>query len=235
MQTHFAWAWLLLVSLTACGGDEVIRGNGQLVTTTRSAPPFSGVSISDGLRAEVDVGAQTVTLLVDDNVAPHVRTDVEAGALVVGEDEGFDLLPSPGAVARIVSPTIEALEASGSSIVTATTNGANVTLAASGTATITAETTAASSVSIDAAGAGHIHLSGVGPRLVIDASEASKVESDVAGEDAEITANGASVVTVHASTKVRIRASGTSVVTVIGNPATRDVESSGEASVVFSE
>jgi hypothetical protein len=234
MQNHFAWALLLLGSLTACG-DSVIRGDGQLVTSHRSAPAFSGVSVSDDLVAEVGVGEQSITLLFDANVAPHVRTDVESEALVVGEDEGFDLLPSPGAVARIVSPTVGALEASGASVVTATANAPSVTLAAAGTATITADTTAASSVSIDASGSAFIRLSGVGPHLVIDASDASTVASDVAAEDAAITASGASVVTVHASTKVRIRASGTSVVKVIGNPATRDVDASGQASVVFSE
>lgn len=234
MQTHFAWALLLLGSLTACG-DSVIRGDGQLVTSHRSAPAFTGVSISDDLVAEVGVGDQSITLVFDANVEPHVRTELESGALVVGEDEGFDLLPSPGAVARIVSPTVGAVDASGASVVTATANALDVTLAATGTATITASTTAASSVSIDAAGAAFIRLSGVGPRLVVDASDASTVESDVAGEDAAITASGASVVTVRASKKVMIRASGSSVVKVVGNPATRDVDASGEASVIFAE
>jgi two-component system, LytTR family, sensor histidine kinase AlgZ len=114
-------------------------------------------------------------------------------------------------------------------------NGADVTLAATNAATLTATTTAAASVSIDATGAAHVHLAGAGARLVVDASEAATVTSDVAGEAAEITANGAAVITLHASKSVRIRASGASVVTVHGDPEARDVESSGQASVVFAE
>lgn len=235
MKTKLVSTILLLLGLSACHGDEVLRGNGQLVESSRSVSAFTGVSISDEIEAEVELGATALTLHYDANLLDHVRTRVDAGVLDIGAAADVDLDPSPGAVVRVKNPTVGRLEASGASRLRAMTNGADVTLAASGASEIDAEARDADLVSVEASGSSHVRITGAGPRIAVDASGAATVESEVPGVDVDVEASGASEVTVRASASVRIRASGTSVVTVLGGPAERDVETSGQATVVFAD
>ena len=65
-----------LLPLVACIGYSDIDGNGRLVDVQRDVAPFRAVEVSDGLRAEIAVGPQNVTLHLDDNIVDHVRAEV---------------------------------------------------------------------------------------------------------------------------------------------------------------
>jgi hypothetical protein len=235
MNTNNALAVLLFSSLVGCGSSELVRGNGHLVETERSAPAFSRVAVSDELDAEISIGDPQLKLLIDDNLVALVRTDVHEGELGVHAAAGYELLPSPGALATIASPQIDALETSGSARLVGATNGANVNLTASGDSTLVASATGASVLAADASGSSHLSASGFSDRVAVEASGSSVVAIDATADSADVDASGSSNVTVHASAAVRVRASGSSIVTVVGGPRARDVETSGEARVVYAD
>lgn len=70
-------------ALTLAGCDPWVVGDGVYHEEARSLPAFVGVSVQDGLEVEVtgSAASQSVKVSGDENVVPHVKTDVvnEAG------------------------------------------------------------------------------------------------------------------------------------------------------------
>jgi hypothetical protein len=225
----------VLVCLCGCHSTQAVQGDGRLVEQQRAVPAFSTVSVADAFDVEVTLAGSGLDLLCDENLVDLVQTDVAGGALAILPPKGLDLEPSSGAIVRVQSPTIDALDTSGASHLRGTTNGANATLSASGDSAITAVTLGAAVLSIGASGSSRVSVSGTGPRVTIVASGASMVDCEVPGEDVDVDASGASAVTVHASTRVRVRASGASTVRVVGSPSVRDAQILDAASVSYED
>lgn len=185
MRISPPWSALLLVSLCSCG-DEVVVGNGRLVETRRSVEPFSRIAIDNSFRVQVDLGKQSVTLLLDDNLEPHVRTRVVLGELWLQPDPHLDLVPSRGTLLDIVSPAIRALEVANETLLTGKTNGPDIVLEASDQATLDVEALDARTVSIEASGQSRVRQTGSGRRLLIEAAGEAVVQSEVSAEEVEI-------------------------------------------------
>jgi hypothetical protein len=224
-----------LWALAGCSNEQ-IHGSGRLVEEQRLVGPFTGVEISDRLGAEVGMGENEVTLFLDDNLLPLVRTAVVADTLEIGNpDEGTDLVPSAGAWIRIASPAMDRLSASGSARFTGAVSGGLLALRGSGDSSMVLDVSAGEHVTAQASGMSRVQLFGSAPRIVVDASGEAAVDSAMPCENADVEASGDSRVRLHASQAVWIQASGDSVVTVVGSPAERQVSTSGTAKVVFEE
>jgi hypothetical protein len=102
-------------SLLSCSAFAGLRGSGNLQHETRVVPPFTGVSVSSGIRAEVQIGLQHVDVEADDNVLPIIETVVEDGMLVVRFKQHGWLRTESAIVVHVSAPSITALEASGGS------------------------------------------------------------------------------------------------------------------------
>src|SRR5687768_6948366 len=83
-----------LVLLSACR-DRALEGNGHIVAESREVPAFSGVAVSDRLRAEITEGPPSLTLELDENIIGLVHTHVEGNVLFIEpSDDDLDLEPS---------------------------------------------------------------------------------------------------------------------------------------------
>lgn len=72
-------------------------GNGVLVEEARAARDFERVMANGGLDLTVSEGEFAVTVRIDENLQPYVRTSVQGGTLRVSVDDGNigDKLPGP--------------------------------------------------------------------------------------------------------------------------------------------
>jgi len=223
----------LLAIVSGCGSSERVRGNGHLIDAERPTASFTAVSVSNLLRAEVKLAEPSIQLTMDENLLQLVQTDLVGSTLAIDPSPDYDLMPSAAALVTVSSPMIDSFDTSGSARIVGATSGRNVRLAAAGESTITATANRATVIEISASDNGHIDATGDASRVAIEASGAASVGLDSAAPEVDVQASDGAAVTVHATLSVRVRASGSAVVTVIGTPTTRDVQTSDQSRVVF--
>jgi hypothetical protein len=67
-----------------------LTGSGTSVSETRVLPPFNAIDLAGSNTVTVHVGGtQEVVVRGDENVVPHVTTEVHEGTLVIGADRSF--------------------------------------------------------------------------------------------------------------------------------------------------
>jgi hypothetical protein len=96
--------------LVACGGSPV-TGNGEVVTETRTVSSFDAVSVNNGARVILTVGALDagdvdLAVTTDSNLLKFVTTEVRGGTLKVSIDGDGGVSSSQGSE---VSSTVAAL------------------------------------------------------------------------------------------------------------------------------
>lgn len=176
-----------------------IKGSGNIISETRNTGDFSGVHVSGILNVEIKK-AEKVSVVVeaDDNIAPTIKTVVEAGVLKIWSEKPFR---SHGRVTVHVSaPDIESINSSGV---------AKVKFAGVNNETL----------KLDTSGASKIELEGTVDLLDVDMSGASKVKaSKLVATKAEVDGSGASSLAVNVVAALRADVSGASSVRYTGDP-----------------
>ena len=230
-----------ILAISGCGipvsgAGPAIKGSGVTKEESRDVPAFTGVDVSANFEATVDIGPKaSVTLSVDDNLLPLVKTDVKDGRLVVGYVGGQTIRTTKPQKVTIVTPSLDFVRARGASKVTATAGEASTFKAETeGASSIQVGGLVAESVEVKAEGASRITLTGKGKRLTLDVMGASKATMTGASfESAKVDVGGASRGELNVTGSIDGEVSGASSLSVRGNPTTRDVKTSGASKVSY--
>ena len=130
------------------------EGSGVAATQTRDVAVFQSVELAGGNNVVIHVGGeQSVVVKADDNLLSHVTTEVESGALVIGNTPGSLTTKTPMSV-EVTVPTLDALTlAGGGNIVVDGIEAESLTVALSGSGNVTGSGTATSlGVTLDGSG-----------------------------------------------------------------------------------
>jgi hypothetical protein len=245
-MTRIAFAAVSLFSF-ACFAQ--IRGSGNVQHETRVVGEFSGVSVSGGIRGEVQIGKQHVELEADDNVLPLVETVIDDGILVVRFKPHQWLNTRTPVVVHVTAPSIDALESSGGSGLKAdmghaeepaspATGGARMrgaleelAIESSGGGDVQAHNVSVKKLKAEVSGGGALILDGSADDVKLSMSGGSRCKGEkLQARVVRIRASGGSTARLAASESVNGSASGGSVIHVRGNPQTH-VSSSGGSTV----
>jgi hypothetical protein len=82
----------LFFVIAVLAGCDRVDGSGRPAVSMRPLAPFNAAEVSAGIEVTWTAGAQEVRVEGDDNIVPHVRTEVAGGRLHVWPDH--DLHPS---------------------------------------------------------------------------------------------------------------------------------------------
>jgi hypothetical protein len=241
MRSTLTFTLSALVIFSGCdslilGGGPLIVGSGVVKTESREVPAFTEVEITSALEATVSIGEKpSVTLTMDDNLLPLVKTEVEGGKLVVRYQSGSNIQAKSPQKVALVAPSLAAIAATGAAKVVATVGEAkSMKLEALGAGRLEVKGLDAESVDVTSEGAGQVELAGQAKRLTLDASGASQMLApQVAFESARVSLSGASNGTLRVTGSIEGGVSGASSLKVSGNPATRNVSSSGASRVEY--
>jgi hypothetical protein len=213
--------------------DINLRGSGNLVTSEMNLSGFTRLVISHAFVADVTQSdSYSVVITVDDNLVDHLDVSKRGDTLYVGMDN-TSLFGDVTLRAKITMPTLEALEASGASKVTATgfRSSTRLDLEASGASSIGGEIDCGD-VQVRVSGASSVTLDGSGGNGDIGVSGASRARLEgFALQDADVEASGASSATVNVAGQLNAQASGASTILYVGNPRLGRIEQSGASSV----
>jgi len=228
-MTRIAFTAALLFS-SACFAE--LRGSGNVQHETRVVGEFTGVSVSSGIRGEVEIGRQHVELEADDNVLPFIETVIDDGVLVVRFKPHTSLNTRTETVVHVSAPAIDVLESSGGSGLRAQLTAVeDLSIESSGGGDVQAHNVAVKHLRAQVSGGGALVLEGSADEVKLGMSGGSRCKGDkLQARAIRIQASGGSTARLAVSEKVRGVASGGSVIHVRGRPEVR-VSTSGGSSI----
>lgn len=189
-----------------------VKGDGKIVTETRTVAAFTAIEISGVAQVEFIPAAelQPIEVTCDSNLLPIVTTNIVNSTLVVDTKEGIS--PTKGLRLKITGPTPKSIEQSGAT-------------------SFTMNDVDAADMKVDVSGASSLVISGKVTRASFNASGASSIKAvDLVVGALEVDASGASSVKCHATGSLDADGSGASSIIYRGAPTLKK-SVSGAASI----
>ncbi len=91
-----------------------VHGSGNMTSEKRALTGFSVVSSSGSVDIEVTQGDFGVVVYGEDNIIPHLITEVEAGVLKIRTESGFNYSTTRDLSVKVSLPTVQGIRMSGS-------------------------------------------------------------------------------------------------------------------------
>jgi hypothetical protein len=118
-----AWSFLPLLAigfLPACNdttgtdSDSRVVGSGNIITEARAASGFDKLSLEGVGQLIIDqTGDESLTITTDDNILPHLTSEVRDGRLTLGVSDNTTLEPSDDIVYRLTVESLTEIDVSG--------------------------------------------------------------------------------------------------------------------------
>lgn len=238
MRIVSALSILLLFSVTACqflGGGERVNGNGVLKAENRNLTGFKGVSAAGGMDVVLIPGSQhSVRIEADENLLPHIVTELDGDVLEIEPQKGYNLRPDAGMRIYVTAPVFNTIEVSGSGNVTSqgrirAENKLETDISGSGSMKLDVD---APEVDMEITGSGSVTLSGNTRRLRSEITGSGELYAfDLMSEQAEVEIAGSGDAQVFASKQLGISISGAGNVDYKGNPPVINQNVAGSGTV----
>jgi len=95
-------------------GSGGIQGSRRVVTETRVVAGFDGVLASGAGRVVIQrTGREALRITAEDNILPHLRSEVRGGTLILGPKPGVSLSPREEMIYHLEVADLDRIESSG--------------------------------------------------------------------------------------------------------------------------
>jgi hypothetical protein len=225
-------AFFLAPILAGCHLDQIpIKGSGVAKTETRKLSHFEEVEVRNAIQLELTVGpATSFEITTDDNLLPHVKTEVVGKQLRIFTDRSTTT--NLGMKVKVTTPTLKALDGSGATAITVTGAKAekfSVDLSGASKCELAVK---ADALTLQLSGASNCKITGDVSWLKLECSGASKAVTDqVAAKTVEADLSGASSAEIRATDELTVKASGASSLRYAGSPETVTKDVHGASTV----
>lgn len=217
-------------------GNEKVKGNGNVTTVERSTDSYDAVGVAGFFDVELIAGKEgKITITAEENLIPHIETEVKNGSLQIKTEKGYDLSTSRNNSILIIVPfeSIDAVSLAGSGDVTTKntikSKDFKASLAGSGDLTLDIEST---SVESHLAGSGDVVLRGNTTDFECALSGSGDISAkQLKAKNVEVSISGSGDVDVHCDGELKVRVSGSGDVEYYGNPTKEDSKVSGSGDV----
>lgn len=224
MIKQLAVSFLVLAIISSCSyfTGERIRGNGNVVTETRTPGSFNSVDVSGAIDVYIKQDASSsVSVETDENIQPYIITEVNGNTLRIKQENNTSLRTTRLKV-YVSAPQFVRLEASGACKIYSenkitSTEKLDIHLSGASHAKIDL-----SSPEVEAglSGAGSVELTGQTKDLDVHGSGSSKIRCfDLMAENVDVSISGAGNAEVYASAKLDVGVSGSGDIKYKGDPS----------------
>lgn len=229
----------LIATLTANAqwfGNEKVKGNGNVQTLERNTSNYDKVDVAGFFDVELVAGNEgKITISAEENLIPHIITEVRGSKLVIKTEEGYDLRPSHNKEILITVPfeSLDAVSLTGSGdIVTKNTIKTDLfeaNLTGSGDLQVIVE---ANSVESDLTGSGDISLSGKTTDFECAISGSGDIHAkELKATNVDASISGSGDIDVYCDGFLKARVSGSGDVDYYGSPEKEDSKVSGSGDI----
>jgi hypothetical protein len=226
----------LTLALAGCDAvfSPAIPGSGISKEEARPVASFSEIEVANAIELDATIGpAADLLITTDDNILPHVRTEVEGDRLRIYLDGSYST--DLGVKVKVIAPELRALLGSGASTTKLSgVAGDQFELDLSGASRCQLAGDA-EVLKVDLSGASQCTIEGRAKEVRIDCSGASQLDATgLTAETVVADLSGASTAHVKATAELIADASGASTLHYAGQPAKLEKNTSG-ASTIASE
>ncbi len=211
-----------------------IRGNGEMVTKTRSVGEYDKVSVGGSFDVKLVAGEEgKLKIRIDENLLEYLVTKVEDGKLKIKWKKGVNISSSRGILITVPFKDIEAVSLAGSGDVYSEdmmkSDNFRAALSGSGNLKLSVK---AQNVSSAISGSGNIDLNGETNQLKCSISGSGDIRAyELKSNDADIRIAGSGNIKVYVSENLKARIAGSGNIYYKGNPKKQDTKVSGSGNV----
>ncbi len=230
-----AIALLLAFTLSAhAQSKNRVKGNGDMVTKTRSVGNYDVVSVGGSFDVKLYAGKEgSIKITVDENLLPYLITEVDNGNLKIKWKKGTSISHRSEIMVTVPFKDIEGVSLAGSGDVSSddviNANAFKAALAGSGDMKLKLSAT---SVTAALAGSGDVELSGTTKDLKCAIAGSGDIQAyDLASNNADVKISGSGGIRVSVKDMLSARVSGSGNIYYKGNPTKQDVKVSGSGNV----
>jgi len=225
---------LIVLLLTSCG-IKYVNGSGRIISETRSMSGIEAVSLAgSGDLTLVQGETESLSIEADDNLLPHIKTEVQGGRLTIGFDrEDWPVFYRPSQQIRFILTVkdVTALDLSGSGNIKAEALTADhLALTVSGSGDITIGRLDAAELTYILSGSGDADIAGQVTRQDVTIGGSGDYQAgDMESQAAQVDIGGSGNVTLWAQDSLEVSVSGSGSVNYYGSPeVTTDNSGSGD-------
>jgi len=229
---------LPLIAVLFCGCEgfdlafEQLRGSGKAATEQRAVSGINAVTLSGVGDLRIEVGNQeSLRIDADDNILPHIRTEVKNGKLTIGIERGFSVRPSVPIRYALVVRQLDEVGLSGSGTISTAALAADTMKAhVSGSGDIAFDELTGKQFSAEISGSGKIKVPGRVEAVEVHISGSGDYDGeDLRSRTAEVIVSGSGGSKLWVTDALTVHVSGSGDVEQCGNPqVTKHVSGSGE-------
>ncbi len=225
---------LITFAFTSVSCIPHIHGNGKVVKEERSVANFEAISVSNGIEVLINQDTfQKVVAETDENIQKILKTVVSGGKLKIYMEEG--VLHTKKLKVYVTVKSLKSVEgSSGSNVKTDNKITAeNLKIDVSSGSHVSMEV-ACNQLKTESSSGSHLSVSGTAQSISADSSSGASIDAaSLVAEKGNASASSGAHVKVQVTKDLKAHASSGGGVTVLGNPATRDTDSSSGGSVNF--
>jgi Putative auto-transporter adhesin, head GIN domain len=211
---------LILLLLVSCDSKTIV-GSGKIAKDSRPVSGFEKVSISGSGHLFIIQGEkESLEIVCDDNIVPHIRTVVEKGILKIGP-QGVSLNPSEPIKYNLSLKKLNFLETSGSVLVKGDTlKTKDLKVMISGSGKFDLKKLDAQSILFDISGSGKIDIAaGNANNQIISISGSGDITApNLKSAETDITVSGSGKANIWVANRLDFDISGSGLLNYYGSP-----------------
>lgn len=215
-------------------GSKKVRGNGDVVTKTRSVGEYDKIGVGGSFDVKLVAGAEgKITIQMDENLFEYLITEVEGDQLKIRWKKGTNVYSRSKILITVPFKDIYAVSLAGSGDVYSEdvikADNFKSSLAGSGDLKLKVD---ADHIKSSIAGSGDIYLQGATNSVRASIAGSGDVHAyELTSKEADVSIAGSGGIKISVSDLLKARISGSGNVYYKGNPAKQDVKVSGSGNV----
>lgn len=226
----------LLVSFVTNAQSEKVKGNGKVVTETRTTSEYDAIKISGFFDVDLVAGKEgKITIKGEENILSSIVVEVEDNALKIYVKKNINVRPSMGKKVEITIPIekISELNLAGSGDIRSKDVIKNESfiakLSGSGNFNLLIDS---NKLELNLSGSGNVRLKGTADIFTTKLSGSGDIDaSDLKSKNVDVNVSGSGNSRVNCNQSLTARVSGSGNIKYSGNPEKRDVKVSGSGNI----
>jgi len=239
MKKHFITTLIIFLSLSlnaqSWWSSKKVRGNGKVITKTRTINKFDKVNIGGSFDVNLVAGTEgRITLEGEENLLPYIETTVKNGKLKVQFKENTNIRTTKRLIVTIPFESIDAVSLGGSGNVRVRkvikSNEVSISIGGSGNITANIDT---NTLKASIGGSGNITLKGNTDNFKCSIAGSGNIKAyNLDAETLKASIAGSGNIQTTVNNKIKATVAGSGSVHYKGNPNNIDTNSVGSGNII---
>lgn len=217
-------------------GQNTVKGNGNVIKEKRSTEDYDHIKMAGFFDVELVYGTEgAIVITGEENLIPHIITEVHANKLTIKTEDGYNLKPSKrtGIMVHVPFESLSEVSLTGSGNILGKdvikSSNFSAKLTGSGDLNLSLDAENVESLLV---GSGDLELHGTTDKVVYKITGSGDIDAlRLKAIDAEAIISGSGDINLYCDGFLKVRISGSGDVNYLGNPIKEDSKIAGSGKV----